>query len=138
MVQRVFLSKSPPRLITSKAGKSATPTMADANKSFDSNWFNGGGLKWILKKSNSAFTPFPYPLNYIPYVWVFGAEIWNGEQEYFSKFSINTKVVDMPPAGSSMYIFPVSTGKDDYVTTSGIFNVSFGGGDKYRYLVMEG
>lgn len=85
MVQRVLLTSNPPRLITSKAGKNATVSMSDDDKTFDSNWFDGGGIKWILQVPKpDAAVSFPYPLNYIPYVWGFsGGQLWNGDNNKF-------------------------------------------------------
>jgi hypothetical protein len=140
MVQRVFLSKSPPRLITSKAGKNATPTMADADKSFDSNWLDGGGLKWVLKlpTSTSAVT-FPYQLNYIPYVWGFSAVIWNGNKDEFDPDWFATNGLPTPPTNGCVLCAP-SVQLDGQVVTvsqSGI-SAPVSGAKVSHWLVFEG
>ncbi|MHC3941935.1 MULTISPECIES: hypothetical protein [Paenochrobactrum] len=130
MVQRVFLSKSPPRLITSKAGKNATPSLPDADKSFDSNWFDGGGIKWILPRNKSGvFTAFPYQLNYIPYIWGFLSGNYTGDQTYF-EWGVIPNSADRPPTNGTRYIldteFFSGAGADAnqnyYATNGGIYN----------------
>lgn len=72
MAQRVNLTGNPPRLITSKPGQNATPSLRDDLKTFDSNWFNGSGIKF---KYFGTFTTnfvymFPYALSFVPKFWI--------------------------------------------------------------------
>ena len=72
MAQRVNLTGNPPRLITSKPGQNATPSLRDDLKTFDSNWFNGSGVKF---KYFGTFTTnfvymFPYALSFVPKFWI--------------------------------------------------------------------
>lgn len=72
MAERVYMAGDPPRLITSKAGYNASPSLADINKTFDSDWFGGCGIRWIFDTTVSRPSQlgntvyFPYPLNHIP------------------------------------------------------------------------
>lgn len=70
MRDRVLFDGNLTRVITSKPGFDATPAQADENKTFDSNWFYGGGIKFILKADSryDSVVYFPYPLDYIPSV----------------------------------------------------------------------
>lgn len=80
MSTRFLLTSTPPRMIVSKQGFEASPELDDDNKCFDSNWFGGNGIKWVLRKEQQ-FEPqddrgemelrnmtidFPYELNYQP------------------------------------------------------------------------
>lgn len=80
MSTRFLLTSTPPRMIVSKQGFEASPDLDDDNKCFDSNWFGGNGIKWVLRKEQQ-FEPqddrgemelrnmtidFPYELNYQP------------------------------------------------------------------------
>lgn len=80
MSTRFLLTSTPPRMIVSKQGFEASPDLDDDNKCFDSNWFGGNGIKWVLRKEQ-PFEPqddryemelrdmtidFPYELNYQP------------------------------------------------------------------------
>ena len=80
MSTRFLLTSTPPRMIISKQGFEASPDLDDDNKCFDSNWFGGNGIKWVLRKEQQ-FEPqddkhdhkllnmtidFPYELNYQP------------------------------------------------------------------------
>lgn len=110
---------SPPRLITSKSGFNASPSLAETNKTFDSNWFNGCGIKWRLDLSGPAgvrperFLAFPFPLTYIPYVVLHDVRIRpNANGQYDSQ--INWPVAPSSPglllaAGSFNTPFTVST-----------------------------
>ena len=67
-------------MIISKAGYEAEPNLDDDYKTFDSNWFGGNGIKWVLRKDQyfeaQGYDPawaaskmtieFPYALNYQP------------------------------------------------------------------------
>ena len=85
MAQRVYLSGNPPRLITSKPGYNASPSLADIYKTFDSNWFEGAGIRWMFRVSippgnpSSKTVTFPYALNHIPrYSWMWGGYYTSG------------------------------------------------------------
>jgi hypothetical protein len=77
MAQRVLIDGNAARLITSKPGFNATPSLSDENKTFDSNWFFGGGIKWHLTVDSmtASSVSFPYALNYIPSV--VGVKVYN-------------------------------------------------------------
>lgn len=72
MAQRLYMTRNPPRLITSKPGHNATPELPETLKTFDSNWFNGCGIRWIFNASVArpsqlgATVMFPYALNHVP------------------------------------------------------------------------
>lgn len=86
MSQRVYLlGGTSPRLITSKAGYDATPSLADQNKTFDSNWFNGGGIKFQYYGDASAnfVWYFPYTLSFVPKFAVQYHNIWNNTGTLF-------------------------------------------------------
>ncbi len=86
MVQRVYLvGGTSPRLITSKDGYDATPSLADRFKTFDSNWFNGGGVKFQYFGdcgANFTFT-YPYALSFVPKFAVQYHSIWNNNNQLF-------------------------------------------------------
>ncbi len=78
MAQRLYMSGNPPRLITSKPGYNADTGLPDIYKTFDSDWFNGAGIRWIfridLNSIASKTVIFPYALDHIPrYGWM-----WKG------------------------------------------------------------
>jgi len=80
MSTRFLMAGNPSRMIISKAGYDANPNLDDDCKVFDSNWFGGSGIKWVLRKDQyfeglgnnppwdvSTMTiDFPYELNYQP------------------------------------------------------------------------
>lgn len=80
MPTRFLLTANPPRMIISKPGYEANAGLDDDCKTFDSNWFGGNGVKWILRQDQyfdaQGFDPpwdqsnitinFPYALNYQP------------------------------------------------------------------------
>ena len=80
MPKRFLLAANPPRMIISKSGYEAAANLDDDCKTFDSNWFGGNGIKWVLRKDQyfdgQVYDPpwgasnmtidFPYPLNYQP------------------------------------------------------------------------
>lgn len=72
MAERLYMAGDPPRLITSKSGYSASPSLPDINKTFDSDWFSGCGIRWIFNATVSRPSQigtsvyFPYALNHIP------------------------------------------------------------------------
>ncbi|PRD45331.1 hypothetical protein C5748_03810 [Phyllobacterium phragmitis] len=71
MADRVYITGNNARLITSKPGHNASPSLADDFKSFDSNWFYGGAIRWIGKvtvphRNTGVYYTFPQPLNFIP------------------------------------------------------------------------
>ncbi|WOC14573.1 hypothetical protein [Pseudochrobactrum sp. MP213Fo] len=87
MVARVYIDGNEPRIITSKAGKEAGPALPDADKTFDSRWYSGGGIRWnasndIPNKADLTVR-FPGTLGYVPKVWINAVKQWNGDQELF-------------------------------------------------------
>lgn len=80
MARRLLLTGTPPRMIISKSGYDADPSLDEDCKTFDSNWFGGNGIKWVLRKDvyfeaqgfNPPWNPsdvtidFPFELNYQP------------------------------------------------------------------------
>lgn len=80
MSTRFLLTSTPPRMIVSKQGFEASPDLDDDNKCFDSNWFGGNGIKWVLRKEQQfdiqgsrppwklpdMTIEFPFELNYQP------------------------------------------------------------------------
>lgn len=80
MPKRFLLTANPPRMIISKAGYEAAADLDEDCKTFDSNWFGGNGIKWVLRKdqyfdaqgseppwsASNMTIDFPYPLNYQP------------------------------------------------------------------------
>ena len=80
MPKRFLLTANPPRMVISKSGYDAAPNLDEDCKIFDSNWFGGNGIKWVLRKDQyfdaQGDTPpwdvstmtidFPYALNYQP------------------------------------------------------------------------
>lgn len=87
MVNRVFVDGSIPRIICSKPGYNADLSLANEYKTFDSNWYYGGGIRWILNSNitsgQSTFTLFPYALNYRPRVNTFLTVQWFGNDYLF-------------------------------------------------------
>lgn len=72
MSDRLYLSGEPPRLITSKPGYDASPDLENIYKTFDSEWYQGAGIRWrfqgYLQGPRDVVRDiyFPYPLEYIP------------------------------------------------------------------------
>lgn len=89
MSARVWIDGNAPRIICSKAGYEADPSLSNEHKTFDSNWFTGGGIRWKLHHSvngrftQPAFMPFPFQLDYVPRVQVFGYKQWWGVNDIF-------------------------------------------------------
>lgn len=83
MVDRVYMRGSPPRLITSKAGFNASPALNDVNKTFDSDWFNGGGIKFKYYGPAIPTYYFPYALDFIPRFFIQAFSVWNGNNQDF-------------------------------------------------------
>lgn len=86
MAVRIYETGNPPRLITSKPGYNASPSLRDDLKTFDSHWFNGGGIKFRYGgtvPANFAFN-FPYPLNFIPKYIITGGRTWNNDSQLFT------------------------------------------------------
>lgn len=89
MVQRVYMSKNPPRLIVTKPGYEASPSVSEIGKSFDSNWFDGGGIRWVLNgvKEKGARINFPYTLTKIPVITPIYDQVWSGSGTFFQNNS---------------------------------------------------
>ncbi|WP_052502972.1 hypothetical protein [Brucella anthropi] len=108
MVQRVYLvGGTSPRLITSKTGYDATPSLADQYKTFDSNWFNGGGIKF--RYYGSAGTNFvwnyPYALSFIPKFAVQYHAIWNGDSSRFNISNPGQPGFSSPPPSDAVCLY---------------------------------
>lgn len=89
MAQRLYLSGNPPRLITSKPGYNASPSLANIYKTFDSDWFNGAGIRWVYRVDIPPGNPasktvtFPYALDHVPkYNWMWGGYSSSGGNAY--------------------------------------------------------
>ncbi|WP_156797734.1 hypothetical protein [Brucella sp. BO2] len=116
MAQRIYQSGNPPRLITSKPGYNASPSLNNANKTFDSDWFNGCAIKWRLMCNVPANTPtgayvkmFPYALNYIPMVYIFGVQVYSDNPITDYVHPTIKQLWDVAPYGPSMFLGVVST-----------------------------
>lgn len=86
MAERVYQTSTPPRLITSKPGFNASPSLAETNKTFDSNWFNGCGVKfkfWGPVSQNMTYM-YPYALSFVPRAIIQYHRPWDGNTSYFS------------------------------------------------------
>lgn len=75
MAVRFFMSGNPPRLITTKPGYNANNlSLADIYKTFDSNWFDGAGIRWMFRinlggidqEGKVKTVMYPYALDHIP------------------------------------------------------------------------
>lgn len=82
------MSKNPPRLITTKAGYEAEPNTPEIGKSFDSNWFDGGGIRWVLNanRSSGQRINFPYTLTRPPVVTPVYDRVWTDDYWAFHLF----------------------------------------------------
>lgn len=86
MAERLLMTGNPPRLITSKPGFNASTSLADTNKTFDSNWFNGTGVKFKFFgpcAQNQTYM-YPYALSFIPRAIISYHRPWDGNTSYFS------------------------------------------------------
>ena len=120
MSTRFLLTSTPPRMIVSKQGFEASPDLDDDNKCFDSNWFGGNGIKWVLKKEQqfdqqpdkqpwkalNMTIDFPYELNYQPACIAFHCTIpsaSNGDRivvrEHYLVWNDNKSVTVCAPFG---------------------------------------
>lgn len=98
MADRLYMKDNPPRLITSKPGYNASPDLDYIYKTFDSDWFNGAGIRWVFRvyftyggvtRQNRTVT-FPYALDHVPkYSWFWGGYNTNGKEPLapFASFS---------------------------------------------------
>ncbi|NYD84317.1 hypothetical protein [Brucella intermedia] len=86
MAVRIYETGNPPRLITSKPGYNASPSLRDDLKTFDSNWFNGGGIKFrysgVFSVANFVYY-YPYALNFVPKYTITGGIPWNNNSSMF-------------------------------------------------------
>ncbi len=110
MRDRVLFDGNLARVITSKPGFDANPAQADENKTFDSNWFYGGGIKFVLVADSryDSVAYFPYALDYIPSIIPF--TVMDADKEPVK----NTfgGISDMPhPPADAKYIFLSGGGK---------------------------
>jgi len=139
MAQRVYLSGNPPRLITSKPGQNASPSLPDAQKTFDSDWFYGGGIKFQLTANSLTDTQvnFPYALNYIPSV--VALMIVDMDKQQMSGMWGGISSIPPPPSNAKG-IF-LLTGRYD-ISTSSIYGLSLETNPSFNYIhrfwVFEG
>ncbi|MDH7786320.1 hypothetical protein QBD01_002341 [Ochrobactrum sp. 19YEA23] len=104
MAVRIYETGNPPRLITSKPGQNASPSLRDDLKTFDSNWFNGCGVKFKYFGSYPAgfvFT-YPYELSFIPKFFVQFYRVWNGNTQYFFYNHPNNPGYSVNPPNNAM------------------------------------
>lgn len=120
MSKRFLLTSTPPRMIVSKQGFEASSELDDDNKCFDSNWFGGNGIKWVLRKDQpfdkqpekqpwkglNMTIDFPYELNYQPACIAFNCTIpsaSNGDRivvrEHYLVWNDNKSVTVNAPFG---------------------------------------
>ncbi len=107
MAVRIYETGNPPRLITSKPGYNASPSLRDDLKTFDSHWFNGGGIKFRYGgtvPANFAFN-FPYALNFIPKYIITGGRTWNNDSQLFYWNHPNSPGFSVNPPSNAMTIF---------------------------------
>lgn len=99
MVDRVYMRGSPPRLITSKPGFNASTSLADTNKTFDSDWFNGTGVKFKFfgPCSQNQTYMYPYALGFTPRAMISYHRQWDGNTSYFSGIPDSAWVVHPNP-----------------------------------------
>jgi hypothetical protein len=135
MAQRVFLSGNPPRLITSKPGQNASPSLADDQKTFDSDWFYGGGIKFHLTANslNTSSVNFPIALNYIPSV--VGIKVMDMDKEPAKTLRIESGVPS-PPANAKSIILSggVEGASRANIGTSSIYNIPLQTNIYYNYI----
>jgi len=135
MAQRVFLSGNPPRLITSKPGQNASPSLADDQKTFDSDWFYGGGIKFHLTANslNTTTVNFPMALTYIPSV--VGIQVMDMDKEP-AKLLRREGGVPAPPSNAKTII--LLGGADGAnranIGTSSIYNIPLQTNTFYNYI----
>ena len=124
MSTRFLLTSNPPRMIVSKQGFEASPELDDDNKCFDSNWFGGNGIKWVLRKDQyfhkqpdkpkwqglRMTMDFPYELNYQPACIAFHCTIpsdSNGDRvivrEHYYVWNDNKSVTVTAPFGVGVF-----------------------------------
>lgn len=91
MTTRVYIDGSEPRIITSKLGHDANPDLDDVNKTFDSRWYSGGGIRWTLWGARPSLgggrllrVNFPQALNHVPRVEAFTTIKFKNRMSYFN------------------------------------------------------
>lgn len=101
MVARVYIDGNEPRIICSKAGYEASPLLLDQDKTFDSNWYYGGGIRWILNAGLQGgqynYTPFPNTLTQPPRVSSFITVQWFGNNLIFDGEITGTSPAEWSP-----------------------------------------
>lgn len=135
------MSGNPPRLITSKPGFNASTSLADVNKTFDSNWFNGCAIKWRINWDIPANTTgikmlFPYVLSYMPVIAISNRVVYSSPPSIIFYSGIPWSV---PPSGVGRLVNGNSTNPDFNVSYDGItyigeaFNAVF----QFNILIFE-
>ncbi|MFK3665104.1 hypothetical protein ACI2JN_07600 [Ochrobactrum teleogrylli] len=146
MAQRVLIDGNAARLITSKPGYNATPSLPDEYKTFDSNWFFGGGIKWHLTADSmtTSFVLFPYALDYIPAV--IGVVVYNYGTLATDDERYSMDLTGVPVPSNAAFI-DLKAGTWDgatsvRITNNGIFDIPMYTAPAFahvsHFLVMEG
>lgn len=140
MAVRIYETGNPPRLITSKPGYNASPSLRDDLKTFDSNWFNGGGIKFRYAgtvPANFVFS-FPYALNFIPKYLVTGGRTWNNDNLLFYWQHPNSPGYSVdPPSNALIYFWQSSrTNVRAYPDRIELNNPSPGTSDGYTAILV--
>lgn len=107
MAVRIYETGNPPRLITSKPGYNASPSLRDDLKTFDSNWFNGCGVKFKYfgpYSTNYVFN-YPYVLNFVPKFFIQYYRVWNGNSTYFFWKHPNSPGFSVDPPNNAFIFF---------------------------------
>ncbi len=107
MAVRIYETGNPPRLITSKPGQNASPSLRDDLKTFDSNWFSGCGVKFKYFGSfttNFVFN-YPYALSFVPKFLIQYYRVWNGNTSFFYWNHVNSPGFSVNPPNSAMIQF---------------------------------
>lgn len=136
MTARIYMDGNIPRIITSKAGYDASPTLANEHKTFDSNWYSGGGIRWTLEQLrsgaswNDSSIQFPETLNYVPKVWAMCFKQWYGDQLLFSSSFPNRPSWFNPPWGgyviSNENLKPEAIVSNSGVVLKGVIGSNYG------------
>lgn len=106
MAVRIYETGNPPRLITSKPGYNASPSLRDDLKTFDSNWFNGCGVKFKYfgpYAQNYTFN-YPYALGFVPRFMISQHMVWNGDANYFYWRHPNSPGFTVNPPNEAMIL----------------------------------
>lgn len=131
MADRLYMKDNPPRLITSKPGYNASPTLDYIYKTFDSDWFNGAGIRWIFNvvipytgnaRTSKTFY-FPYALDHVPkYTWFWGG--WSATSPgIWSTQGVNWPFLPNQSQPSFSYAWQITPGNGNSQTPNNRFTV---------------